>query len=104
MSAAAEVDAAEPERITVVRWKCPHCSRSRSARKATADHIQRCWHNPANRACRSCKHFMEAEGDCGSPECNGCGTDAFCDRGVHLGEHNVVEHCVEWQPVEEVGL
>jgi hypothetical protein len=50
-----------PVAMTVTRWKCPHCSRSRSKKSATAEHIARCWHNPDVAACWTCKHFSRPE-------------------------------------------
>ena len=52
-----------PVRIVVTRWKCPHCPRSRSAKSATAAHIQRCWHNPQVRSCKTCEHHIIVEWD-----------------------------------------
>lgn len=47
----------EPILLIARRWKCPHCSRSRSSRQATAGHIGRCWQNPENRTCRTCVSY-----------------------------------------------
>jgi hypothetical protein len=90
------VDLVAPARITVVRWKCPHCSRSRSSRKAAVEHIGRCWFNPANRTCRTCEHWQGAVGPCGEYGCNGCGSEAFCRIGKELGAYDNTEHCPDW--------
>jgi hypothetical protein len=72
-----------PVRIVVTRWKCPHCNRGWSAKGWAARHIDRCWHNPAARGCKTCKHFdMDYDGYevcgmgvdlTGSPQCARCG-------------------------------
>lgn len=50
-------------RLKVVRYQCPHCSRTHSKKAAAEQHIARCWNNPAARACKTCRHFMpESEG------------------------------------------
>lgn len=51
----------EPIEIKVTRYKCPHCKRGHSKRRAAVEHIARCWRNPAVRACLSCVHFDRDE-------------------------------------------
>lgn len=46
----------DPIKTTVVRYKCPHCNRHFSRKKACAAHIERCFLDPANRTCRTCEH------------------------------------------------
>lgn len=50
-------------RIKVVRYQCPHCSRTHSKKAAAEAHIARCWNNPDARGCKTCRHFI--------PECEG---------------------------------
>lgn len=97
MSTTTTVDLAAPERITVVRWKCTHCSRSSSSRKAAVQHIGRCWLNPANKTCRTCRYFSAAQSNCVDPGCNGCGSEAFCRVGDELGAYDVTERCPDWE-------
>lgn len=58
-----------PVPFTVTRYRCPlpACARTRSSKKAIAEHIERCWHNPAARACKTCVHYQPgvSEGDVG---------------------------------------
>lgn len=49
----------EPIRTTVVRYKCPHCNRHESRKAKAVAHIARCFLNPANRTCRTCKHHID---------------------------------------------
>jgi hypothetical protein len=79
-----------PEPVTVTRWRCPFCHRSRSAKSATAAHIERCWLNPAVRSCKTCAHYeYEPPGDpceAGRPcSCNagheGCGAGVDLTSG-----------------------
>ena len=66
--------AQQPREVTVKRYRCPHCRYSRSSRKPVVEHIARCWHNPVNRACKTCIHFERATGH----------TDDTCLAGVDL--------------------
>ena len=77
----------EPEPITVKRWRCPYCHRSRSSRTATAEHIGRCWLNPAVRACKTCANYeYEPGGICGAPPPHfGCEDGSEnCAAGIDL--------------------
>lgn len=91
--------ASEPVEAIVKRYRCPHCRYSPSARKPVVEHIARCWHNPANRACKTCVHFEPAN----SAE------DEECLAGVELpvpdpdgGKPTLASNCPVWTgPVEE---
>jgi hypothetical protein len=65
---------AEPVEYTTKRYRCPFCTRSRSSRKAAAEHMARCWHNPAVRGCKTCRHF-EPYTSATDGECCGLGVD-----------------------------
>lgn len=54
--------------IAVTKYRCQFkCGRtSRASKKEVESHEASCWNNPANRACRSCKH--EIYGWCGDGE------------------------------------
>ena len=54
-----------PEPVTVTRWRCPFCRRSRAHKKATTEHIARCWLNPAVRSCKTCVNFEPGGDACG---------------------------------------
>lgn len=49
-----------PIALTVTRYRCPFCTRSRAKKATTAEHIARCWHNPEVRACLTCEHHEPA--------------------------------------------
>ena len=50
-------------RVKVVRYQCPHCSRTHSKKASAEAHIARCWQNPEAHGCKTCRHFMpESEG------------------------------------------
>lgn len=80
-------------RLTVIRYKCPHCRTTRAKKQAAEAHIARCWHNPEARGCKTCANFLPA-GDgaqcfpgcdcvCGSyPE--SCDIDAAPDDALPL--------------------
>lgn len=59
---AAVVTAPTPVAVTVRRYECPFCHRRRSAKKATEDHMGRCWLNPGVRSCKTCAHLTEEPG------------------------------------------
>jgi len=48
-------------RVKVVRYQCPHCSRTHSKKDAAERHIARCWHNPAAHGCKTCTHYTAPE-------------------------------------------
>ena len=94
------VDAIAPEPFTVTRWRCPFCRRSRSAKRATAEHIARCWLNPDVRSCKTCAHFEPAHDACGcEPGCNwgspAGGVPDSCAAGVAL-DGDVKTGCPLW--------
>lgn len=73
-----------PERIQAIRWRCPHCGRSRSSRSATVEHMARCWYNPAARSCKTCVHFEEGSDGCfDDPSCN-CASGESCRKGLEV--------------------
>jgi hypothetical protein len=82
---------AQPEAITVTRYRCPFCHRSRAKKQATAAHIQRCWHNPANRTCKTCPFYSsDRDGE-------------YCDNdAAPEGDEFPVVACPAWQPAEGV--
>ncbi len=94
-----------PIAITVKRFKCPHCPRSRAKKSATVAHIGRCWDNPANRACRTCANFEPAEaGGCvGDRQCNCPDTPQDCAAGVELPDFggDMVTGCPLWKAAEK---
>jgi hypothetical protein len=71
----------EPVKKIVTRWLCPHCRRSRARRQATVEHIARCWHNPSNRACTTCRHYIpdQSEPDVGYTARERCAADPGVD-------------------------
>lgn len=89
-----------PVPVTVQRFECPFCRCRRSARKATADHIARCWLNPAARACKTCKFFTdEPDGEpCGIGECD-CSRGFWqCEAGVaDVAGGRIMSGCPLWR-------
>lgn len=53
----------EPEARKVVRHYCPGCGKSRANRSDAVAHVERCWKLPANRGCRTCRHFAPADSE-----------------------------------------
>jgi hypothetical protein len=92
---------AVPVRIQVTRFACPFCSRSRAKQGATAEHILRCWKNPANRTCKTCVHYQAPQ--TGSPcvpgrhcTCNDWDEACTADDGPEPDEFPVVA-CPLWE-------
>ena len=84
---------AAPEPVTVTRWRCPFCRRTRAHKAAAAAHMERCWLNPAVRGCKTCAHYdYEPDGgpcEAGRPcACNQgheeCGAGIDLDGGLGL--------------------
>lgn len=93
-------DPVEPERLVVTRYRCPHCQRTRSSKRAVTEHMGRCWHNPANQGCKTCDHYAPADSGCvGDPYCN-CASPEFCAAGVVFSEGALLIRCEKWEPVD----
>lgn len=88
-----------PVLVMVARYACPFCGRRRAAKKSTAGHISRCWLNPAVRACKTCAHFTQVDGEeheRGRPCACGQGYEQ-CEAGISLGG-TLRAGCPLWQP------
>lgn len=70
-----------PIPFRVLRYRCPHCPRTASSKTRMVDHIGRCWHNPAARACKTCAHYKSWADGCG------------CEPGCNWGGDPLAEHC-----------
>ena len=94
-----------PIAVKVTRFACPFCSRSRAKKAATVEHIGRCWFNPDNRTCKTCRHFEDAEKyePCypGRP-CSCQHVPARCNADVSLPgwERLPIVGCMLWQSGE----
>ena len=96
-----EVPLPAPVPVTVQRYECPFCKRRRSAKRTAAEHIARCWRNPAARACKTCEHWVNEPG--GEPcfpgrhcDCNSGYADCRAGvEGVDKGE--IKTGCPLWQ-------
>lgn len=84
--------ATAPYEYTVRRFACPFCRNfSRSKRPPVADHMTRCWRNPAVRACLTCAHFQR---ELPEPEVGLSGFE-WCDaQDVELD--GIRDHCPLW--------
>lgn len=95
-----------PITLTVTRYRCPFCTRSRSRKATTEQHVARCWRNPETRSCLTCEHY-DAGGDaCGcEPGCNWGASGPVppsCGVGLPLGENSQpVSCCPQWQARDE---
>jgi hypothetical protein len=58
----------------VRRYECPFCKRRRSSKAVMVGHVKACWHDPANRACLTCKHHLPL-GWVSEPDAYGCNAD-----------------------------
>lgn len=94
---------AVPVAITVVRYRCPFCSRSRAKKAATVEHIARCWNNPAVRGCKTCALHDRVPGGppCFPGRLCGCNDGReTCDAEVGLSG-GLKTNCPHWQPTRE---
>ncbi|WP_328465497.1 hypothetical protein OHA21_43745 [Actinoplanes sp. NBC_00393] len=73
----------QPIAFKTIRYRCPHCPRTGSSKARVADHIGRCWTNPAARGCKTCANY-EGPGDA-------CGCEPGCNWGGPAGGYP--EHC-----------
>jgi hypothetical protein len=76
---------AEPVAFTVTRYRCPHCQRFTASRKrVVAEHIARCWHDPAQRTCKTCAHHAQAHTSAPAE---------WCFPGAACTCNDMDEHC-----------
>lgn len=75
----------EPIPVRVIRYGCPSCARTASSKSRARDHMSRCWHDPANRGCKTCAHF--------NADADACGCEPGCNWGN--GGESVREHCAK---------
>lgn len=47
-----------PIAIKVLRFQCPFCRRSWAHKSAAERHVGRCWLDPQNRACKTCRNHQ----------------------------------------------
>jgi hypothetical protein len=92
-----------PEPVTVTRYRCPFCHRSRSSKKATAEHIARCWLNPAVRSCKTCVNydFWPAGDYCMGTPCNCNDAAVYCEAGIDIADFSIRTACPLWALREE---
>lgn len=77
---------AQPVACVTTRYRCPWCRRfSRTRKAAVADHMTRCWLNPAVRACKTCRFFQPG---------NRAGLAAYCYDGELCACGVVDEECL----------
>lgn len=105
---AIEVPLPEPIVIRVTRYRCPFCRRSHSRRDGIRGHIKGCWHNPAARACGTCRHRDVYEDD--DFEC-AAGLDPYVAETLTVADpgdarsgdvrtetrHHLVRGCPGWE-------
>lgn len=85
----------QPIPFTVTRYKCPHCTRTRSSKRVIVEHIGRCWENPEARSCKTCVHHAPAthvDTDYGPVALD----NEFCRRGVQLDDGLPI-NCPKWE-------
>jgi hypothetical protein len=87
----------EPEMVMVRRYQCPYCHRRRASKSAVAQHMERCWLNPAARSCKTCAHYEYYAGSGLSDPCvpgefchcddpaESCGKDVDLTGGLKSG-------------------
>lgn len=85
--------AREPVKVLVVRYDCPFCgSGFRSSRKSyVAEHMTRCWADPAKKTCRTCAFHVAPHSSDGD----------YCRQGVELPDDAPVLHCPLWRDRDE---
>lgn len=71
----------EPIPVQVTRYRCPSCGRTANSRSRAREHMARCWLDPENRGCKTCRLFDQTmEGE-------------FCGAGVNLAGKTHCKRC-----------
>lgn len=112
----------EPIPVQVTRYRCPSCGRSANSRSRTREHMARCWLDPENRGCKTCRCFWQgAEGEgcakgvdlSGRPACTRCAGSGWSDLGASCPDCDnspeardevkagPIIHCDLWQDKDE---
>ncbi|WP_045740913.1 hypothetical protein [Actinoplanes rectilineatus] len=106
-----------PIPVRVTRYQDPWCGRTHSSRRRAVEHMGRCWKNPDNRGCLTCRHHIDpwqamGEEDCaagvnlaGTPACPDCGgvtADPWneCKSCRGAGQEvkaGPIVHCDKWE-------
>lgn len=72
----------------VTRFACSVCHRSWASKRRAAQHVDHCPHDPASRACATCRH----DGDRDDPGCH---------IGMRPGGLPCIYQCSSWEPTRE---
>ena len=91
--------AVAPELITVTRHRCPFCRRSWAHKTPAAEHIARCWRNPAARSCKTCAHYdLEPSGEWCFPgqPCNCNDGYVTCAKNIDIADYTIKVDCPLW--------
>lgn len=87
----------QPIAFKTIRYRCPHCPRTGASKTRIAEHIGRCWTNPAARGCKTCEHYEGWSDACGcEPGCNwggSAGVAEHCHAGVSLAGRPECDTC-----------
>jgi len=88
------------EAFATTRYRCDHCRKSYARKGACATHEGWCHHNPANRACTTCKHFKPGNGF----DPNECAIEWFASvYADHQGDGDLImfeRNCGGWEAVQ----
>lgn len=64
--------------IEVKAYKCDYCKHLTVSKSGMYKHESRCFHNPLNRTCKTCKNDKYKNGTCGKP------FTKYCNEWVKL--------------------
>lgn len=94
----------EPIVVLVKRYGCPTCGRTSSRPSRAKEHMARCWANPENRACKTCKHhdrdYEDGSDTCAAGEdleIDPRWADLPCDPTEPNGHTYLRVHCPKWE-------
>jgi len=97
----------EPIPVRVTRYRCPHCHRTHSNKRSASQHIDRCWHNPDARGCKTCAHYTPAHWerlDHPNPGVFACvDQPEGCNLGISLAGLPACQHCGGYGECPECG-
>lgn len=77
----------------IIAYKPCCCNKAYMTKTGATRHEKTCYKNPNNRACITCRNFINV--DCSNME--SFWTEYHCEKGVDLIEYGLRHNCDSWE-------